>query len=162
MTRRAALLGTLLFVAILPAAIIVWVPWWITRWQMAPPLLGFLALRWAGALLVLVALPIFLDFLARFVRAHGTPAPVAPPEDLVVEGGFARCRNPGYVAVTALVVGQGLFFGSPGVLLYAAALALGFHLFVVFVEEPGLRRRFGAGYDAYCAKVPRWLPRVRG
>jgi protein-S-isoprenylcysteine O-methyltransferase Ste14 len=161
MTRRVALLGTLLFVAVLPAAAIVWVPWWITGWRVAPPLLGLAPLRWLGALLVLVALPVFVDFLARFVRARGTPAPVAPPEELVVEGGFARCRNPGYVAVIALVVGQGLFFGSPGVLLYAAALALVFHLFVVFVEEPGLRRRFGASYDAYCREVPRWLPRLR-
>jgi protein-S-isoprenylcysteine O-methyltransferase Ste14 len=58
------------------------------------------------------------------------------------------------------VGGQGLFFGSPGVLLYAAALALAFHLFVVFVEEPGLRRRFGPSYEAYCRRVPRWLPRL--
>jgi protein-S-isoprenylcysteine O-methyltransferase Ste14 len=160
-TRGAALLGTLLFVALVPAAVIGWVPWWITGWRVAPPLLGLAALRWLGGLLVLLALPVFADFLLRFVRARGTPAPVAPPEELVVEGGFARCRNPGYVAVVALVAGQGLLFGSAAALLYAAALALGFHLFVVLVEEPGLRSRFGPAYDAYCRAVPRWVPRVR-
>jgi protein-S-isoprenylcysteine O-methyltransferase Ste14 len=160
-TRRAALLGTLLFVALVPATAIGWVPCWITGWRVGPPLLGVTALRWLGGLLILLALPIFADFLLRFVRARGTPAPLAPPEELVVAGGFARCRNPGYVAVVSLVAGQALLFGSAAVLLYAAALALGFHLFVVLVEEPGLRRRFGPAYEAYCREVPRWLPRLR-
>jgi len=65
------------------------------------------------------------------------------------------------VAVVAMLVGQGLVLGSRPVLAYAAAVALGFHLFVVLYEEPTLRRQFGAEYDAYCRAVPRWLPRLR-
>ncbi|TMB54178.1 MAG: isoprenylcysteine carboxylmethyltransferase family protein, partial [Deltaproteobacteria bacterium] len=107
--------------------------------------------------------PLFLDFLVGFVRrGHGTPAPIAPPERLVVSGGFRYVRNPGYIAVVSMVVGQGLFLGSKAVLVYAACLALGFHLFVVLYEEPALRGQFGEQYAAYCRRVARWLPRVRG
>ena len=153
-------LGTLLFVAILPATVIGWVPFWITRWEMGPPLLGLGATRWLGALLIAAGLPVFADFLWRFVEeGHGTPAPVAPPTELVVRGTFRWVRNPAYVAVLALVAGQALLFGSAGVLGWAAVLWLAFHLFVVLYEEPDLRRRFGASYEAYCRAVPRWIPR---
>ena len=76
-------------------------------------------------------------------------------------GPFRWVRNPGYIAVVSLVVGQALLFGSGAVLAYAAFLALAFHLFVVFYEEPTLRAQFGEEYDAYCRAVPRWLPRRR-
>lgn len=78
----------------------------------------------------------------------------------MVGGPFRYVRNPGYVAVVAMVLGQGVLFASGPVLAYAALLALGFHLFVVRYEEPTLRRQFGAEYDDYCRRVPRWWPRL--
>jgi protein-S-isoprenylcysteine O-methyltransferase Ste14 len=106
-------------------------------------------------------LPVFFDFVLRFVReGRGTPAPVAPTVQLVVGGTFRYVRNPGYVAVVSLLVGQALLFGSGAVLLYALAVAVAFHAFVILYEEPTLRRQFGAEYEAYCRKVPRWLPRL--
>ena len=60
-----------------------------------------------------------------------------------------------------LMLGQALLFASTGLLLYAAVMALAFHLFVVAYEEPTLRRTFGASYEDYCRRVPRWLPRIR-
>jgi protein-S-isoprenylcysteine O-methyltransferase Ste14 len=156
------LFGTLLFVAVLPATVIGWIPWWLTGWRLGPPLLGIGATRWLGAALILAGAPVFLDFLVRFVHeGRGTPAPVAPPRHLVVRGAFRRVRNPGYVGVLALVAGQALLFGSAATLAWAACLWAAFHVFVVAYEEPDLRRRFGAEYDAYCAEVPRWLPRLR-
>jgi protein-S-isoprenylcysteine O-methyltransferase Ste14 len=159
----AATAGTILFVALVPATVIVLAPRWLSGWVLRPPLLGWAGVRWIGAALLLLALPVFLDFLVGFVRrGRGTPAPVAPPERLVVSGVFRYVRNPGYVAVVSMVVGQGLLLGSRAVLAYAACLALGFHLFVVLYEEPTLRRQFGEEYAAYCGRVPRWLPRLRG
>jgi protein-S-isoprenylcysteine O-methyltransferase Ste14 len=114
----------------------------------------------AGIALIAVALPVFVAFNFRFVwEGHGTPAPVAPTEHLVVGGPFRWVRNPGYVAVVGLVVGEGLLYGSPRVLAYAALLWLGFHLFVLLYEEPTLRRTYGAEYDDYCRRVSRWIPR---
>jgi len=79
----------------------------------------------------------------------------------VVGGPFRWVRNPGYVSVVTLLVGQALVFGSPGLLGYAAVVAIAFHLFVILYEEPTLRRRYGADYEMYCRAVPRWVPRFR-
>lgn len=156
-----AALGTLLFVLLVPGNVIVVVPYLLSGWRMAPPLLGIAATRWIGAALIALGLPLFVDFALRFVReGRGTPAPIAPTVVLVVGGPYRFTRNPGYVAVLALIVGQALWFGSPACLLYAAAIAIGFHLFVIANEEPTLRRRYGEQYERYCAVVPRWLPRL--
>jgi protein-S-isoprenylcysteine O-methyltransferase Ste14 len=156
-----AALGTLLFVLLVPGNVIGVVPYLLSGWRTAPPFLGVIATRWLGAALIGLGLPLFADFALRFVReGRGTPAPIAPTAVLVVGGPYRFTRNPGYVAVLALVVGQALLFGSHAVLLYAAALAIGFHLFVILNEEPTLRKRYGGQYDRYCATVPRWLPRL--
>ena len=158
----AATVGTVVFVAFVPGTVVVVVPRLLSGWRIQPPLFAWALVRWLGLVLLLLALPLFLDFVVGFVRrGHGTPAPVAPPERLVVSGGFRYVRNPGYIAVVSMVVGQGLFLGSTVILVYAACLALGFHLFVVLYEEPALRGQFGEQYAAYCRRVPRWFPRVR-
>jgi len=154
-----AVLGTLVFVALVPGTVVGLVPWWLAR--ATPPAERFAgwAAPAAGVLLIAAALPLFLAFVARFVwEGHGTPAPIAPTERLVVGGPFRWVRNPGYVAVVALVVGQGLLYGSPRVLVYAACLWLAFHLFVLLYEEPTLRRTYGVEYDDYCRRVSRWVP----
>ncbi len=65
-----------------------------------------------------------------------------------------------YIGVLGTIVGQGLLLRSWAVLVWAACTAAGFHLFVVGIEEPALRRRFGAEYAEYCRRVRRWLPRL--
>jgi len=160
---HSAVVGTIAFTICVPGTVVVLVPYLLTHWVSQPPLLGWAATRWAGAVLLVVAAPVFFDFVTRFVReGHGTPAPIAPTEHLVVGGPFRRVRNPGYVSVVSMILGQGLVFASRAVLVYAAALAVAFHLFVLLYEEPTLRRQFGAEYDEYCRRVPRWLPRLRG
>ena len=159
---RRALLGTIAFTLIVPGTLIVLIPYLLTAWQLRPPLLGIEATRTLGVALIVLAAPLFFRFLSGFVReGHGTPAPIAPPEHLVVGGPFRWIRNPGYVGVVSLVAGQALLFGSGAVLAYAAFLAFAFHLFVVLYEEPTLRRQFGTEYESYCREVPRWIPRPR-
>jgi protein-S-isoprenylcysteine O-methyltransferase Ste14 len=155
-------IGTAVFVVLAPGTVVGLVPFWITRWRLMPPFLACEASRWLGALLFVLALPLFTSFVLRFVReGRGTPAPIAPTERLVVGGPFRYVRNPGYVAVLALLVGQALFFGSGAVLVYATFVGLAFHVFVILYEEPTLRRQFGAEYEDYCRRVPRWVPRLR-
>jgi protein-S-isoprenylcysteine O-methyltransferase Ste14 len=152
-------LGTLAFVLVVPTTVIGYVPYTLTGWVVRPPL--FPGARVVGIALFLTALPLFVAFNLRFVReGEGTPAPIAPTRRLVVGGPFRYVRNPGYVAVLALVAAQGLYFGRALVFAYAGALLIVFHLFVVFYEEPTLHRQFGAEYDAYSRRVPRWVPAV--
>lgn len=155
-----AILGTIVFVALVPGTVVGGVPYWLSGWRMGPPLLGTAVTRWVGALLVVAATPLFVAFCRRFVvEGHGTPAPVAPTEHLVVGGPFRWTRNPGYIAVVSMIAGEGLFLASPAVLVYAGALAIAFHAFVVLYEEPTLRATFGAEYEDYRRRVPRWVPR---
>lgn len=89
------------------------------------------------------------------------PEIVAPTRILVVSGFYRFVRNPMYVAVMALIVGQAILFASWGVALYGAIVAAAFDTFVRLYEEPTLRQAYGEQYAAYCAATPRWIPRFR-
>jgi len=67
-------------------------------------------------------------------------------------------RNPIYVGDLLVLAGEALLFESMILLVYAVLLFCVFHLFVVFHEEPALRRKFAEPYDRYCRVVPRWIP----
>jgi protein-S-isoprenylcysteine O-methyltransferase Ste14 len=157
MGRARAAAGSLGFLVVAPGVAAGLVPWLLTGWEAHdwwPPV------RVLGGVLVVAGLAVVLEAFARFaVEGIGTPAPVAPPERLVVGGAYRYVRNPMYLAVGALIVGQALLLGRPVLLLYAAAFALAVVAFVRGYEEPALARRFGAQYEAYRRAVPGWLPR---
>ncbi|HEV8634986.1 MAG TPA: isoprenylcysteine carboxylmethyltransferase family protein [Chloroflexota bacterium] len=154
-------LGTVLFVLLVAGPVVGLVPWALSGWQLQAPLLGGEPSRWVGVGLFLAGLPLWAAAAVRFVRqGRGTPAPLAPPERLVVTGLYRYVRNPMYIAVLAMIFGQALYLGSRGTIVYGLCLALGFHLFVVLYEEPTLRDRFGEEYVAYCRRVRRWIPRL--
>jgi len=161
MRRALAVLGSALFLVIAPGTVAGLVPWWITRWIIRTPFSWWFPLRIAGALLILAALPVLLDSFARFaLEGLGTPAPVFPTKHLVVQGLYRYVRNPMYVAVSALILGQGLLFGNITVLEYGALVWVAFHLFVLAYEEPALRHSFPDEYQRFCENVPRWIPRL--
>jgi protein-S-isoprenylcysteine O-methyltransferase Ste14 len=160
-TVTGALLGSLLFFWIAPVSVAGWGPYLVSGWRMQPALLGLTPGRYVGGGLAAAGLAGLLECFARFaIKGRGTPAPIAPPERLVVSGLYRHVRNPMYVALVALVFGQALLFGSSALVEYSAIAWLGFHVFVVGYEEPALRRQFGASYDDYRAHVPRWWPRL--
>ena len=162
MRRVSSVVGSTAFLLLAPGTVAGLVPWWIAGWRLAPPMGGLSWVRWFGVALIAVGVPLLLDSFARFaLQGRGTPAPVLPTEDLVVTGLYRYVRNPMYVGVVTVVLGQGLVIGSLPVLGYGALLALTFHLFVLAYEEPKLRRSFGAEYDRYCRNVSRWIPRLR-
>jgi protein-S-isoprenylcysteine O-methyltransferase Ste14 len=157
--RAGAVIGSAIFLVIAPGTLALYVPWRLTHWHFAPPL--FPVARVLGAALLVAGLPVLLDSFARFaLQGLGTPAPVMPPRRLVVTGFYRHVRNPMYVAVTALIAGQGLLFGSIAVLAYAATLWAGFFLFVIAYEEPALSEQFADEYERYRGHVRRWVPRI--
>lgn len=100
----------------------------------------------------------FWDFL---VMGRGTPAPIDPPKELVVSGLYNYVRNPMYVGVFLVIIGHFLWFGYWNLLIYAAFVFTAFNTFVAFYEEPNLKTRFGATYEDYLRRVPRWIPRFK-
>lgn len=158
--RVFAVLGSLVFLLLAPGIIVGLVPWWISRWHAHAPFPGFTALRIAGALLIAAGLPVLLESFGRFaLQGVGTPAPVFPTRHLIVKGFYRYVRNPMYVAVVSMILGQGLVLGDVRILALAVCGWLVTHIFVVTYEEPTLRKTFEAEYETYCAHVSRWLPR---
>jgi protein-S-isoprenylcysteine O-methyltransferase Ste14 len=158
MRRTSAAVGSALFLIVAPGALAGLLPFWLTGWRMAA---GPLVLKVLGGLLIGGGLALLLECFGRFVmQGRGTPAPIAPPDRLVVSGPYRRVRNPMYVAVVAVILGQAILLGDLRLLGYAALVWTAFHIFVLTYEEPTLRRRFPADYAAFCAAVPRWIPRL--
>ena len=161
MRRFFAVLGSAFFLVVAPGTVAGLVPWWISSWEFHTPFLHFAPFRWIGLVLIVAALPVLLDSFARFaLKGLGTPAPIFPTKHLVVSGLYRYVRNPMYLAVAGVILGQGLLFGDMRVLGYGLAVWLAFHLFVLFYEEPTLRRSFGTEYETFCANVRRWVPRL--
>jgi protein-S-isoprenylcysteine O-methyltransferase Ste14 len=158
-TRASAAAGSLVFLLIAPGVAAGLVPWLLTGWDSTDPPL---ALKLAGALLTAAGAAVLLHAFGRFViEGLGTPAPIAPPEHLVVRGAYRYVRNPMYIAVAATIVGQAALLGRPVLLLYTLAFGAAVASFVRLYEEPTLQSRFGAEYDAYRRAVPAWWPRLR-
>jgi protein-S-isoprenylcysteine O-methyltransferase Ste14 len=118
-------------------------------------LLGFILLVPGIAIIIWC----FIDFIRR---GQGTPAPYDPPRRLVVIGFYKCVRNPQYVGVILVAIGEAILSGKALLFGYAVCLAIGYHLFVRFYEEPTLQKAFGEEYVRYCASVSRWLPRRSG
>lgn len=118
--------------------------------------------RPVGWLSLVAGLGLYLHTAWEFAdEGGGTPAPVDEPEELVTGGVYAHVRNPMYVGVILIVLGQALLYRSAHVLWWAAGCWLGFHHRVVDWEEPHLRQKHGEAYDRYCKEVPRWIPRLQ-
>ena len=158
---KMAILGSALFFVAVPSVVAGLIPWWMTRWEFLPPFFGLQATRAVGVLLIVAGLPGLVDSFARFaLQGLGTPAPIAPTQNLVVTGLYRYVRNPMYVAVVAVILGQATLFGDWHLMAYGGLMWLAFHVFVLAYEEPVLAETFGAQYDEFRANVPRWIPRL--
>ncbi len=161
MPKTIAILGSALFFAVAPSTVAGLVPWWITRWEFRPPFFDLDATRAVGILLIVAGLPGLVDSFARFaLQGLGTPAPIAPTQNLVVTGLYRYVRNPIYIAVVAVILGQAILFGDWRLMIYGGLMWLAFHAFVLAYEEPVLAQQFGVQYEDFRANVPRWIPRL--
>jgi protein-S-isoprenylcysteine O-methyltransferase Ste14 len=160
MGKTMAAAGSLAHFVLQPGVVAGLVPWWLTGWRVRQAFWAWAPLRVVGVALLAAGVIVLVEAFVRFVvEGVGTPAPIAPTQRLVVDGPYRYVRNPMYLAVLAVIVGQALLLGQPGLLLYAAAVGGATAAFAHGYEEPTLRRRFGAQYEAYRRAVPAWWPR---
>ena len=159
MRRLEAAAGSAGFLVAAPGVVAGVVPWLLTGWRSSDPPASVALL---GGALIAGGAGVLLHAFGRFVvEGRGTPAPIAPTERLVIGGLYRHVRNPMYVAVGTVIVGQALLLGRPLLLLYAAAFWLVVATFVRLYEEPTLSDRYGSEYSAYRRAVPAWWPRLR-
>jgi protein-S-isoprenylcysteine O-methyltransferase Ste14 len=155
--RLRAAAGSVLFLVVAPGVVAVLVPWLLTGWRSAGAPVWLQALGWVA---VLAGASVLIEAFGRFALVGlGTPAPTAPTEKLVVGGLYRYVRNPMYLAVAAVILGQAAILGRWVLVVYALLFAAAVWSFVHWYEEPTLRRRFGREYEAYLRTVPGWWPR---
>jgi protein-S-isoprenylcysteine O-methyltransferase Ste14 len=154
------IIRTLIFTIFIPGFWTVLMPYWLLPRPLHAGVRGAGAAGW-----LLVAAGVALYFACAFwgfaVRGHGTPLPLDPPKKLVVAGPYRIVRNPMYWSVAFVILGEAAVFHSVALVDLAVVFHVAVNLFVLFIEEPGLRAKFGAEYEEYCRQVPRWLPRIR-
>ncbi|NUM54032.1 MAG: isoprenylcysteine carboxylmethyltransferase family protein [Candidatus Hydrogenedentes bacterium] len=160
-TVSRAVFGTVVFTFLVPCTVAGVVPYFLVTGSQLFTFRSALT-QISGVVLFASGVLIYAwcayDF-ATFGR--GTPSPTHPPQELVVRGLYRFSRNPMYVGVSSVVFGEALFFGSGNQLVYACCVLAGFHARVITGEEQALRRVFGASYEAYCSRVPRWIGFVK-
>ena len=155
------LIRSIFFTILLPGTVTVLVPYWLVS-RAGDLHSTFPALRYLGLPLIAIGAVALLwciwDF---FTLGRGTLAPIDPPKHLVARGLYRYVRNPMYVAVVTVLLGEAIFFSSWPVLIWAGTFFLLANLFLAFYEEPFLKHQFGEAYQEYTRKVGRWIPRIR-
>lgn len=154
-----ALLKTLIFTFLVPGSVTILVPYWLltSRPDGSPIHPGIF--RYFGVLPILIGAATYCWCAWNFTFAgQGTPAPLDPPKKLVVRRLYRYVRNPMYIGILSILLGEAFLFASQGLFEYTAVAFICFFLMVVFYEEPILRHKFGESYWQYCRKVSRWIP----
>ncbi len=149
----------LFFTIVQPGLVVVLIPFWI---------LGFSSVtifphnwQWyhnIGAITFFLGLVIMLWCIASFaIKGRGTLSPADPTKRLVVVGLYRFSRNPMYVGVMLMLIGEFIFFRSISLAIYSFLVFFAFTIFIRLVEEPRLKRDFGEAYHLYCEEVRRWI-----
>jgi len=153
------LIKSLLFLVVAPGMVAGYIPLALLR--RGPQVETGFFVYFALPLWVIGGIILLWSFWNFLFQGGGTPAPVDPPKELVATGFYRYVRNPMYVGVLLIVIGHFLWFQTIWLLAYTVIVFLAFHSFVILYEEPTLRKKFGASYEEYRQRVPRWIPRFK-
>jgi len=160
--RATAAIASAAFFCAAPGVVAGLVPWLLTGWVL--PLMSTTSQILRGCLAaaaVLSGLVVLIGAFGRFVHeGSGTPAPVAPTDRLVIGGLFRFVRNPMYLAVVTILLGQCVLFASTTLLIYTVLVWAAMAAFVRWYEEPVLATHYGQQYEDYRRNVRAWWPRL--
>lgn len=152
------ILRNIIFTILKPGVVVGLIPFLILRedWDGVGP---FSSLNhYLGLLLITAGLIILLHCIIRFAsEGRGTLSPIDPTKRLVLKGLYKYSRNPMYLGVLSILVGESLFTRSIDLWIYTLIVSLAFNIFVIFIEEPRLKKDFGEEYKHYFENVRRWI-----
>ncbi|MFN2440899.1 MAG: isoprenylcysteine carboxylmethyltransferase family protein [Chitinophagaceae bacterium] len=151
-------LRNLFFTILQPGLVAGLIPYWILGEKVkhiAHPLQFY---HYTGAIIFIIGFAIMLRCIISFaVEGRGTLSPADPTKKLVITGLYKYSRNPMYVGVTMILIGEAIFFQSVNLWIYLIFVFIVFNIFILLHEEPRLRKDFGEEYKQYCQKVRRWV-----
>ncbi len=148
---------TLTFTMLVPGTVAVVVPSIIVKIGVPYAMVQSFFPRLLGLLATLAGLSICLWCFWDFInKGKGTPSPFEPPKKLVIVGLYRYVRNPMYIGIILIILGEAILYSSLLLMLYLGMLLVIFHIGVVYYEEPRLKAEFGETYDNYLISVPRW------
>jgi protein-S-isoprenylcysteine O-methyltransferase Ste14 len=154
------LLRSIFFTIVHPGLVTVLIPYWLISSRDLEASHGH-PIRYFGLPLIVIGAAALLWCIWNFFSAgRGTLSPIDPPKHLVVRGLYKYVRNPMYVSVVTMLLGEAIFFWSKPVLIEAAVFVVLANLFVILYEERALGKQFGESYDEYRRTVGRWIPRL--
>ena len=155
------LVRTAIFTIIVPCSVAGWIPLVLRRYPDASIDLGTPGIAIGSILITIGVIGYVLTAGAFAIIGKGSPSPSHPTSNLIVSGIHRYSRNPMYVSVLSVIIGQAILWGSSNIAIYAVLVWIGFQTFIIFYEEPTLRKKFGEQYETYYNEVPRWIPRIR-
>jgi protein-S-isoprenylcysteine O-methyltransferase Ste14 len=148
-------LRNLFFTILQPGIVVVLIPYLLLKQHFTE---GGDFMQIAGSFVGFFGLIVMLACIKRFVtEGKGTLSPADPTKQLVINGLYRHSRNPMYVGVVTILIGESLFFSSSMLGIYTLVVFIVFNLFIIFMEEPRLKRDFGEAYIMYCKNVRRWI-----
>jgi protein-S-isoprenylcysteine O-methyltransferase Ste14 len=154
-------LRSLVWTLLLPGVVVGYLPWRFFGLRETQLNLGN-PLHLAGLLAITLGVALLGACIWEFAHyGRGTLAPMDAAQELVVRGLYRYVRNPMYLSVATILLGELLLTRSRPLLAFAAIWFVIVNLFVIGYEEPTLRRRFGDSYQRYFESAGRWLPSVR-
>ena len=157
--KISLLLRNLFFTILHPGLVAGYIPYRIlgnqaAQWRTKP----LYAYHYLAVILFIPGVVVLLNCIFRFaIEGQGTLSPADPTKKLVVTGLYSYSRNPMYVGVMMILIGEAIFFQSGDLWIYLLCVFLLFNLFVMRIEEPRLQRDFDQDYYQYCQKVRRWV-----
>jgi protein-S-isoprenylcysteine O-methyltransferase Ste14 len=165
MKRLSILMRTLIYTILIPGSVVLFIPWLLINFWDSAANFGFF--RYFGLLVMIVGLFFYLFAVAAFFSIKGTPMIFfmkrlekvfgLEPDKLVSAGLYKYSRNPMYLGVVLLILGEGILFESVTLLIWGALCFVIFHFVVYYLEEPHLRQKHGPEYQSYLQNTPRWF-----
>lgn len=149
----------LFFTIVQPGIVAILIPYWLsgkTINTILEPLFAWY--HYLGLMIFVIGLVLMLICIISFgIRGRGTLSPADPTKKLVISGLYRFSRNPMYIGVMMMLIGESIYFRSYVLGAYALLIFIAFNIFIVLFEEPYLKDKFGSEYNEYVKKVRRWF-----
>ena len=154
-------LKTILFTLVAPTTATILVPYLLLTKLKGFPSIDLGPFKYIGLIPIILGAIFYLWSAWHFAfTGRGTPAPIDPPKIVVTRGLYRHVRNPMYMGIVSIILGEFILFGFLALLILALLMWIVFHTFVILYEEPHLKKTFGAGYEEFRNSIPRWIPRL--